>query len=131
MTEENNTETQSFILPDSGIINLKVLINYLGLERISELFDVLPDSTMYYKVGKLKTSLINLKELQRAMKELGIIKQPIIPAKPAPIILPPVPEPEKIPIDYVKKTASKKKSKTDFNKLRKIPLAVEMDIRGV
>lgn len=120
MIEIENTTVKNFELQDSGIISLKKLTNFLGLENVRTLTNVLPDSTLIIRLGKLSNSMINLSELQTSLVSIGVIQNPKQVETPASVIeSPPIvktPIPSAIVItdtknDYVKKLLPKRSLK--------------------
>lgn len=72
---------QPFVLPDRGMISLRKLADYVGIEKVKDLVTVLPDGAVIVKMDKLSHSLIDLKELQKCLITVGSMRQPVIPVQ--------------------------------------------------
>jgi len=98
-TEEEETTAvpvfQPFVLPTTGIMSLRKLADYIGVEKVKDLVAVLPDGAVIIKMGKLSHSLIDLEELRKNYMAVGVMRQPIVVPVPAPV----APQPPQTQLD--------------------------------
>jgi len=88
---------QPFVLPVSGVMSLRKLADYIGVEKVKDLVSVLPDGAVIIKMGKLSNSLIDLAELRKNLVTVGSLRQPvapIVPPAPVPVPTPPPVQPQ-------------------------------------
>lgn len=85
---------QPFVLPDKGLMSLRKLADYLNIEKVRDLVAVLPDTAVIIKLGTLKTSLIDLRELQKCLITVGSTRpQPPQPVQPQQVVQQTTPQP--------------------------------------
>lgn len=75
---EKTFEILPFTLPDRGLTSLRKLTDYIGLEKVRDLINVLPENLSIIKIGKLSNSMIDLGELQKCLAELKINPVPSV-----------------------------------------------------
>jgi hypothetical protein len=67
---------QPFVLPASGFISLKKLADYVGIKKVRNLVNVLPEGAVIIPKGKLSNSMINLEDLKKCITTIRSLKTP-------------------------------------------------------